>query len=295
MSAPRFGGSWTERKLAALRAYLVQYQVIFKKHPVARNLRTVYVDAFAGTGDRDARPGQTTVSLFGYGDETREFQQGSARVALNLEDKFDQYIFIDQKVGHIEALRKLVERELPALAPQCEFVHGDANTWLQSWCAGQNWRVQRAVVFLDPYGMSVAWETIEAIARTRAIDLWILFPFAIGANRMMPGDVLPEKDWAVILTKVFGTVDWIKRFYAKRSDTDLFGTQLDSVTKIAGMDEILEFFLERLRTVFPHVVQKPMILYNSNKTPMYALCFAAGNPKGGGTALKIAAHLARTR
>ncbi len=167
--------------------------------------------------------------------------------------------------------------------------------WLKAWCATQNWRVQRAVVFLDPYGMSVDWDTIAAIAKTRSIDLWVLFPFAIGANRMMPGDVLPDKGWGIVLTKVFGTVDWIKRFYEKKSDIDLFGTQRNSVTKIVGADEILEFFLERLRTVFPHVVQQPMILYNSNNTPMYALCFAAGNPKGGTTALKIAGHLARTR
>lgn len=295
MGTHQFGGSWTERKLAALRAYLIQYQVIFKKNPSARNFRTVYVDAFAGTGGRNVSARQSTVSLFGYGDETREFQQGSARVALELEAKFHHYIFVDRKAGHIAALRRTVERDLPELASLCEFVHGDANDWLQSWCAAQDWRAQRAVVFLDPYGMSVAWETIEAIARTRAIDLWVLFPFAIGANRMMPTDVLPEADWSVILTSVFGTTAWEKRFYAKKSDADLFGAYTGSVTKIAGMDEILEFFLERLRTVFPHVVQKPMILYNSNKTPMYALCFAAGNPKGGATAIKIAAHLARTR
>jgi three-Cys-motif partner protein len=295
MSTHRFGGSWTERKLAALGAYLVQYQVIFKKNPGAQNFRTVYVDAFAGTGERDTRTQKDKVSLFGYGDETREFQQGSARVALNLKDKFHKYVFIDRKAAHIEALRQSVERDLPALVPICEFVNADANTWLRAWCANQDWRAQRAVAFLDPYGMSVAWETIEAIARTRAIDLWVLFPFAIGANRMMPSDVLPDKDWGLILTKVFGTVEWTSRFYAKKTATDLFGGQLESVTKIAGVDKILEFFLERLRSVFPHVVQTPMILYNSNNTPMYALCFAAGNPKGGKTALKIATHLARTR
>ncbi len=295
MGTHRFGGAWTERKLAALADYLVQYQVIFKKHPIARNLRTIYVDAFAGTGDRDVRPKRSASSLLGYGEETREYQLGSALTALELEAKFHQYIFIDRKAGHINALHKQVERDLPALASLCEFVHDDANNWLQRWCLQQTWKSQRAVVFLDPYGMSVAWETIEAIARTKAIDLWVLFPFAIGANRMLPGEDLPETEWAMTLTKVFGTTDWIRRFYAKRSGKDLFGDQVDSITKIAGMDEILEFFLERLRTAFPHVVEKPMILYNSNRTPMYALCFAAGNPKGGKTALKIAAHLTKTR
>ena len=295
MSTHRFGGAWTERKLSALGHYLVQYQVIFKKNPAARKLRTIYVDAFAGTGERDARQDNTTVSLFGYGDETREFQQGSARVALELEHKFHHYVFIDSKARHIDALRNFVDSEMPALLPICEFVRGDANDWLQTWCARQDWNAQRAVVFLDPYGMNVAWETIKAIAGTHAIDLWILFPFAIGANRMTPGEVLPDKDWAVILTRVFGTSDWINQFYKRQSNIDLFGAKHDSVTKIVGADEILQYFLDRLRTVFPHVVQEPMILYNSNNSPMYALCFAAGNEKGGKIALRIASHLARTR
>jgi three-Cys-motif partner protein len=295
LTAHRFGGTWTERKLAALRDYLIQYQIIFTKNPSAKNLRTVYVDAFAGTGERDARIDKATVSLFGYDEDAKKFQQGSASVALGLQNKFHRYIFIDLKTQHIGSLKKIVEKDFPEMSPICEFLHEDANTWLQAWCAGQNWHAQRAVVFLDPYGMSVAWETIEAIARTKAIDLWILFPFAIGANRMTPSVVLPEKDWAVILTKVFGTTDWIKRFYETKTDTDLFGNQRNSITKIVGADEILGFFLERLRGVFPHVVSKPLILYNSHNSPMYALCFAAGNPKGGKTALKIASHLARSR
>lgn len=286
---------WTERKLDALRHYLTQYQVIFTKHPAAQKLKTVYVDAFAGTGDRDARADVQTDSLFGYDVEGREFQQGSARVALGLKNKFHHYVFIDLKARHLESLKQTVESEFPDLLSTCEFVHADANEWLRYWCAGQNWRAQRAVVFLDPYGMSVEWETIAAIAKTHSIDMWFLFPYAIGAGRMLPKESLPGKEWAMVLTKVFGTTDWVNRFYQRQPKNDLFEGQAHEITRQAGADAILEFFLERLRGVFPHVIDKPMILYNSRNTPMYALCFAAGNPKGGKTALKIAAHLARTR
>lgn len=295
MATHRFGGAWTERKLSALRDYLLQYQVIFTKNPAAQKLHTVYVDAFAGTGHRDSRVDGSTFSLFGYGDEAQEYQEGSARIALSLTNKFHRYIFIDSKARHIHSLKEMVNHEFPECAQLCEFSHDDANTWLKTWCVQENWKAQRAVVFLDPYGMNVKWGTIEAIAETKAIDLWILFPFAIGANRMLPSEVLPDKEWGIILTEVFGTTEWIKRFYEARSETDLFGTPHNSITKIVGVDGILEFFLERLRNIFPHVAPKPMILFNSNKSPMYALCFAAGNPKGGKTAVKIASHLARTR
>jgi hypothetical protein len=36
------------------------------------------------------------------------------------------------------------------------------------------------------------------------------------------------------------------------------------------------------------VAPNPLILTNSKEVPIYLLCFAAGNPKGGPTAVKIA-------
>jgi hypothetical protein len=63
--------------------------------------------------------------------------------------------------------------------------------------------------------------------------------------------------------------------------------------RIAGVDDILRYFIERLRSVFAGVVEHPMILENSKRVPMYALCFAAGNPKGAPTAVRIASYLTR--
>lgn len=140
--------------------------------------------------------------------------------------------------------------------------------------------------------MSVDWATIEAIARTQAIDLWVLFPFAIGANRMMPKDTPPDSLWAQRLTMIFGTDDWKARFYGETPAKDLFG-DVQGHVKIAGMNEILEFFLERLRSVFAKIVDRPLILENSKHTPMYALCFAAGNPAGAPIAVRTASHLVK--
>ena len=280
----RFGGSWTERKLEALREYLVQYQLIFTKNPNARKLKTIYVDAFAGTGERDVTQQADQPQLFGYDEETRKYQEGSVQKALSLENKFHQYVFIDNKPKHTSALQELIRAEFPTLSDRCVIKQEDANRWLREWCSTQDWNAQRAVVFLDPYGMSVEWETIEAIARSKAIDLWILFPFAIGANRMMPKDAPPDSTWAERLTAIFGTDEW---------KLDLFGNPPGSIIKIAGVDDILDFFLERLRAVFEKVVERPLILENSKHAPMYALCFAAGNPRGAPTAVRIASYLTR--
>ena len=52
MAEHKFGGNWTEIKLARLHKYLKAYRQIFTQNPKARYLKTWYVDAFAGTGSR---------------------------------------------------------------------------------------------------------------------------------------------------------------------------------------------------------------------------------------------------
>ena len=293
MAEHRFGGTWTEQKLSALRDYLVAYQKIFKHNPKARTLRTVYVDAFAGTGQRDAGALSDQPTLFGYDEDTLRFQQGSAANALALPEPFDRYVFIDDKPSHVRKLRELVRRRYPQLLARCRIERAEANGWLQDWCHSENWRSQRAVVFLDPYGMDVEWATLRAVAATRAIDLWVLFPLGIGASRVLPADIAPEGAWANRLTRLFGTDAWRARFYRHHQEADLFGHTREATTKIAGVDQILTFFLERLSSIFSKVVEHPLVLENSKRSPMYALCFAAGNRKGAETAVRIASHLTR--
>jgi three-Cys-motif partner protein len=54
-------------------------------------------------------------------------------------------------------------------------IAGDANQEIPQLLKFVNWRGVRAVMFLDPYGMNVDWSTLQAIANTRAIDVWFLF------------------------------------------------------------------------------------------------------------------------
>src|SRR5258706_2596436 len=52
MSAHRFGGAWTDKKLRALSEYLTQYRLIFTTNEKAKFFKTIYLDGFAGTGAR---------------------------------------------------------------------------------------------------------------------------------------------------------------------------------------------------------------------------------------------------
>lgn len=146
-----------------------------------------------------------------------------------------------------------------------------------------NWRGRRAVLFLDPYGMQVEWQTIEAIAGTKAIDLWLLFPLGIGVNRLLTRSGEIPEAWRQRLDVMFGTTDWINAFYRAAPQPDLFNPAATTLVK-ARVDVIASYFVERLKTVFPAVAPNARVLRNSSGNPMYLFCFAAAHP----LALKIA-------
>ena len=79
-----FGGPWTEEKLDILKKYLYAYTTALKNQP----FRLIYIDAFAGTGE---------VELTSADEGKKEFIEGSARIAVDVDDKpFDEYIFIEK-------------------------------------------------------------------------------------------------------------------------------------------------------------------------------------------------------
>ena len=131
--------------------------------------------------------------------------------------------------------------------------------------------------------MQVDWATIEEMAETRSIDLWILFPLGVGVNRLLLRQRRPKGPWAERLTRIFGTDRWQQAFYRESSQDDLFRTTRDLV-KDADFDAIANYWVTRLQSVFAEVAHNPLPLRNSRNVPIYLLSFAAANK----TAVKIA-------
>jgi three-Cys-motif partner protein len=183
----RFGGDWTQTKLDVLKDYLAAYTKALKDKPTpAQPFRKAYIDAFAGTGSRAARERSTSSEpgslLFPDLAEPapQKLLDGSAKLALQVEPRFDKYIFIERSPERCEQLETL-KQEFPTLADDIDVQQGEANDVIQKLCAPLNaWKSRRAVLFLDPYGMQVEWKTIEAVAATKAIDLWLLVPLGWG-------------------------------------------------------------------------------------------------------------------
>jgi three-Cys-motif partner protein len=102
MRQHRFGGPWTQEKLDALGDYLRGYAQALKHQP----FRRIYIDAFAGTGDRAAKQ-QEAATLMEI-PELGEITKGSAWLALEIEPAFDRYIFVEKRRTRTSALEELL-------------------------------------------------------------------------------------------------------------------------------------------------------------------------------------------
>ena len=289
MVEQEFGGRWTQVKLGCLGKYLSAYRQIFTANEKARYFTTWYVDAFAGTGSRVNAKTPKELGLFEdvYQDEDRTgYLDGSATIALGLPKPFDHYLFIEKSKARVSKLRTSIEIDYTELVSRCDLRHGDANDVLKKWCQERDWKKERAVVFLDPFGMQVEWSTVVALAETKAVDLWYLFPLGVGVARLLRHDGKIEETWQRRLDLLFGTGDWRSIFYQVETTRDLFG-DTETVSRNVTVEAIESFIHKRLVMLFEGVAQG-RVLRNSKSSPLYLLCFAAANKRAARTALNIA-------
>ena len=290
----QFGGDWTTQKLRVLAGYLKSYTTALENKPSAdRPFLKTYIDAFAGTGYRKPAKESPSIGTPLFPDlaeqETQGLLDGSARLALQTAPAFDRYVFVEKNQARCASLEGL-KSEFPQLANRIEVQRGEANAQIQALCKGVNWDSRRAVLFVDPYGMQVEWKTLVAVAETKAIDLWLLFPLGMGVNRLLtknPGD-MPEA-WRNRLDLLLGTSDWADEFYKVKSTPILFEPDDEQLVK-AKMETMGKYFNDRLKEVFAGVAE-PGVLRNSVNNPLYLFCFAVGNERGKPIALRIAQHL----
>jgi three-Cys-motif partner protein len=284
-SLQQFGGTWTQDKLERVRKYLVAYSQIMK----SRRYRYAYIDGFAGTGYHEVKPDEDgeSGSLFADLEEpaVEAFMDGSARIALQVEPRFHKYIFIEKSRRKTSELEKLRE-EYPDKADDIIIRRAEANGYLRELCLQRSWAERRAVLFIDPFGMQLSWETVAAVGATKAIDTWILFPVS-AVNRLLKKDGNIPSKWRSRLDTMFGEPDWFDVFFPEEK-LPLFNDATVGRRKVADLELIGKYFNGRLATVFAGVAPNPYTLRNSQGAPLFLLCFAAGNPYAVEPAIKIA-------
>lgn len=268
-SLPAFGGSWTEQKLDVLAKYLGAYTTALKRQP----FELLYIDAFAGAGRSRPRRQQSGRPESDDGARDDEsYRDGSPRIALRTGG-FDRYVFIEKAGRQARQLAHL-RTDFPELDEAIEILPGDANEIVPGLCRSVRWSGWRGVIFIDPYGMQLDWSTLEAIAATRALDVWLLVP--IGAiNRLLVRSGRLSPGWEKRLNRTLGTSDWRTVLYSESPQLTLNGsTELIK----QPLSKLLWFEKARLEGIFQGGVAEPGILVNSRDAPLYALFFAVSNP-----------------
>ncbi len=271
-----FGGNWTYQKIQIIELYAKAYLQIMKEHPY---WKLMYFDGFAGTGE---------IKIEGKIDS--KIIEGAAKKIVSISDPrmFDMYYFVelDQKKAKQlkESLAQIKKSGIFIVSEDCnkkllslsKYLKGEVGT------GGKSFKV---LAFIDPCGMAVNWSSIEAL-KGLGIDMWILAPTGLGANRLLKKDRKISDAWLEKLEAFFGIQrqEILNNFYHELSYTDLFGNENVQITKKkAAINKIYKLYSDRMKGVFSYV-SEPYELINRQNSVMFHLFLASNNQ----TAIKIA-------
>jgi three-Cys-motif partner protein len=272
----RFGGAWTEVKLDAVHYYLEFFTRVLKAKPTPqKSFELWYIDAFAGSGSR--RIDRATGGLFEgepLGEEPIDLA-GSVLRALDVDPPFKRLVFIEENRDRFRSLQ-----EIAAAHPERNItpLRGDANAKLQGIFGAPPWSQQRngrgshrAIVFLDPFGMSVKWETLKLLAETGAVDVWYLFPTG-AVNRQLAGDFAKvDEHKQRALDEVFGSTAWRADIYKVQTvSPGLFDEVGITASKTFTVHQIERYAQDRLKTIFGFV-SSPLPLLNDRDSKIFSL------------------------
>jgi three-Cys-motif partner protein len=281
-------GPWARDKLHRLEKYLSAYTTIMKEQRWCQGY--YYIDAFAGPGSHTVRATEFDNRQFAqtalleaaeFGTEQKEQQQflaGSPRVALAIPHPFTSYVFVERSTERVASLEKLKEdygetRKILIRNQEC-------TKYLEERVAKNpkvDWKTNRAVVFLDPFGMQVGWPTIEVLAATGAIEIFLNFPVGMAIQRLLKKR--PEEYTDAQRRKLddyFGASGWFDVLY-KKTQT-LFDD--DSQEKVnASGQALLKWYRDRLQVLFKHV-SKAALIRNTRRGHLYYLLLASNKQTG---------------
>ena len=255
-------GPWSEDKLDLLKKYFHAYTRVMRGQTWCRN-GYHYIDAFAGTGKPRAR------------DEER-YIDGSPRVALTIQHPFHSYTFIEKTPWRAQRLEDLVnefpDRDIRIREGDCNHI---ITTEITSYIRYE--RFNRGLIFLDPFGMGTEWSTIEQIAETRALEIFINFPVMALNRTVLPNDPNTLTEAQIErMNQFWGSTEWRGDIYTQIPT--LFGDVEMKIERTTGQ-RLGRLFKKRLEEVFSHVTS-PLVMTNSKNAPLYCLILAGHNSTG---------------
>ena len=247
-------GYWSEVKLSILDEYAKPYNQITHAH----SLKTIYIDAFAGAGYHRSKTSDRLI-------------QGSPVRAMNVDPPFDRLHFVDIDVARTEELKRLASGH-----PEVSVHRGDCNRVLlkEIFPSIRFENFERALCILDPYGLHLDWQVVEAAGKSGITEVFLNFPVMdMNMNVFWANpDGVSEKS-KERMTKFWGDDSWRAAVYG--TVRGLFG----DIEMKNSIEKVTNAFQKRLADVarFDYV-PNPMPMRNTKGAIVYFLFFAAQKP-----------------
>jgi three-Cys-motif partner protein len=183
---------WSIKKLIALDYYIVPFVKIMRSRSFSK---WYYVDPFCGSGMLEFRkkyrfPGSPLIPLFHF--------NGTP---------FSGYHLSDIRAEYVSALKNRINKvpnnaKMEIYLDACNF-----SSKIEELFTGmqpQRWKETGYLVFLDPFGLDVDWESMERVLRSGPVD--VIFTFMTWAMVWNKNNKLAEDK----LTTYFGDNGWKK-------------------------------------------------------------------------------------
>ncbi len=257
-------GIWSEIKLDIIKEHANAFTKIMKNKAWCKGY--VYIDAFAGPGVHISK-------------RTGEFIPGSPLNALEIDNSFTEYHYIDIDKEKAETLNRLTgdRTNVNIYQEDCNEILTEKILPLLPYKS-----YKRALCILDPYGLHLNWETIMTAAQQRTTEIFLNFPLMDMNRNVLHKDLLSaDPDQIERMNRFCGTDEWQEILYKEDDQMGLFGDP-DRIKIVNSNIKLGEWFKkERLQKVAGFkFVPEPMLMRNSKGGPLFFLFFASHNETG---------------
>ena len=265
-----FGGAWTQEKLRVLTEYAKLYTDTLKR---SGWFRLHCIDAFAGTGFVESSQGRI---------------KGAALRLAQLP--FDNFYFVEIDGRKSKALESWLEESVLA---KSHFPVGDANLRVPEILKSLNERKDRVLLFLDPFGMQVHWDTLREISKIPICDVIYLFPSS-SILRAMPhaseGHLLSSMKDKVCNCLGMTEEEIESQFYRESPQQSMLEKVV--IERDANADKVDRLVIDRLGEIFAYVHPRTKQLRGPKKAVLFSLVLCASNdsPKAKSLISKFAGH-----
>ncbi len=181
-------GGWAEEKYRLLASYIKQFATGTKKKWPHRT----FLDLYSGPGYNKLKNGLVL--------------KGSPVLALSTTDPFEQYLFCEGDPKSLNTLQTRVDRDYSHR--NVKYFAGDCNQKVEEMISQIPRQGSLSLCFVDPYDLSIKFETLAKLAERR-VDMLCLLALHMDANRAY--DIYTAQESSKVDTFI-GTSAWKQAF-----------------------------------------------------------------------------------